>query len=128
MENIISSISTSLTCPVCHQPVTLDFYFCPNCGKNLKEKPLSTTVLTQLWIYALSIILPMILFTTIRYWPAVKYMKSDNQKAKRIGITAVILTTLSTIFVIWMTYITTKQFAQSLNTSIGGISQGLGGL
>jgi len=52
MENI------SAVCPTCHQPVSPEDYFCPNCGKDLKAKPLSVSITTQIGIYLLSIFLP----------------------------------------------------------------------
>jgi hypothetical protein len=72
-------------CSFCHQPILPQYYFCPNCGAKINSAPLSTTVGTQAWIYAFSIILPMILFIFVTRWPGVKYFKSSDRKAKLIG-------------------------------------------
>ena len=119
-EKIISPSSNSIPviCPVCHQPVLSQYYFCPNCGAKVKEAPLSTTIKTQAWVYALSIILPMICFIFVTRWPGVKYLKSNNPKAKQIGIIAWVLIVLSTIFVIWFVYTWTQKTIQSSIDSI----------
>ena len=46
-----------LICPQCHQPVKPEWYYCPNCGKKLSEPGLSTSLASQLWLYAFSIII-----------------------------------------------------------------------
>lgn len=114
-------------CPVCHQPVLPQYYFCPNCGTKLNTPPLSTTVGTQLWIYAFSIILPMLVFLFVGKWPGVKYFRSADPKAKQIGYIAWALLILSTIFTIWFAFVWTQGFIQSslnsinLNTNLGGL-------
>lgn len=120
MENI------SLSCPICHQRAAPDFYFCPYCGKDLKEKPLSTTVFTQAWIYAVSIILPMVLFLGVTRWPGIKYARSGGGKARWIGIIAIILMTLSTIALAWVTYAFIGRLLQTLSGGLIG-QGGLGG-
>ncbi len=111
-------------CPNCHQPILAQYYFCPNCGTKLNQAPLSTTIKTQAWIYAFSIILPMILFIFITKWPGVKYFKSNDPKTKRIGQIAWALLIFSTVIVIWFSYVWTQKLIQSsidsINTDFSG--------
>jgi hypothetical protein len=85
-------------CPICHQPVTPTAYFCPNCGAPLRPKPPSTTLLTQIGIYALSLLLP-----PLGLWPAIKYIRSNDEAARRVGWIAFALTVISIIVTIWLT-------------------------
>lgn len=111
------------TCPVCHQPILPQYYFCPNCGTKLNSAPLSTTAQTQAWIYGLSLILPMFLFVFIKKWPTIKYFKSSDPKAKQIGQVAWAILIISTILTIWLAVVWTQQTIQSsidsINTDIG---------
>ncbi len=120
MENI------SLSCPICHQHVASDFYFCPYCGKDLKEKPLSTTVFTQAWMYAAGIILPMFFFVGVSRWPGIRYARSGDEKARRIGFTAIVLMALSTIVLAWAAYAFIGRLLQTLSGGLIG-QGGLGG-
>ena len=115
-------------CPTCHQPVLSAYYFCPNCGTKLgREKPLSTTIGTQIGIYAFSIVLPMICFIFVTRWPGVRYFKSKDPKEKQIGQIAWALLILSTIFVIWLAVVWTQDYIQStvssINNDLGSFSQ-----
>jgi hypothetical protein len=105
-------------CAVCHQPILPSYYFCPNCGAKINTAPLSTTTQTQTWIYAFSIILPMICFIFVTRWPGLKYYKSKDPKAHQIGQVAWALMILSTILVIWLAYIWTQAMIQSSINSI----------
>jgi zinc-ribbon domain len=113
-----------LTCPQCHQPVQPEFYFCPNCGKALREKPLSTSVGTQAWIYALSIALPIVAYLAISYWPGVKYLRSGDEKAKQIGMIATVLLVLSTIVTFWLAIVWIQQTVQQSVNDIGNLGSG----
>jgi hypothetical protein len=105
-------------CSVCHQPILSQYYFCPNCGVKLNSAPLSTTAKTQAWIYAFSVILPMICFIFVTRWPGVKYFKSNDPKARQIGKVAWTLLIFSTIITIWLVYVWTQQTIQSSINSI----------
>ena len=111
-------------CSVCHQALQPEYYFCPNCGHEVHEKPLSTTAFTQSWIYAFSIILPLICFIMVTKWPAIKYIRSQDLKARQIGWIAVALITLSTCVTIWLAYAATQEAIRvttaSLNQDMGG--------
>src|SRR5271168_2871335 len=95
------NIMNPLVCPSCHQPVLPTYYFCPNCGTQLNKPPLSTSVSTQIGIYAFSIILPVICFIMVTKWPGMKYIKSEDPKAQQIGIAAWTLLIISTLITIW---------------------------
>ena len=84
------------TCPSCQSLVTETEFFCPNCGKKLREAPLSTTVSKQIMYYVLSILLP-----PIGIWWAVKYLRQGGEIAKKIGIAIIILTALSLAANVW---------------------------
>jgi hypothetical protein len=105
-------------CLVCHQPILVTYYFCPNCGTKLTLAPLSTSVFTQIGIYLFSIILPMLAFILITHWPGLKYVRSSGTKARWIGVVAWILLISSTIITYWLIYIKLQEFSQSLNDSL----------
>ena len=106
------------TCPTCHQGLRPEWYFCPNCGTNIHPAPLSTTLTTQLIIYAHSVILPMFLFFSISKWKGYTYFKSDDPVAKQIGTVAVVLFVLSTLVTFWLAYVWTQDAIQSSIDSI----------
>jgi hypothetical protein len=116
IQNITSS--TSGFCPVCHQPILPQYYFCPNCGTKLNQAPLSTTTLDQIKLYAFSIVLPMICFLFVTKWSGTKYIKSQDPKTKQIGQIAWALLIISTIFTIYLAYVWTEKAIQSSVNSI----------
>jgi hypothetical protein len=123
MENVptpplATGVATPMICPQCHFPVQSAFYYCPNCGKSLKEAPLSTSLGTQLWIYAFSIILPIICFLAVSYWPGIKYFKSSDEEAKQIGIIAIALMAISTVVTFWLAIVWVQQAVQSSVNSV----------
>jgi len=104
-------------CPNCNQPILPQYYFCPNCGKNLHEPPLPTSLGTQLWIYAFSIILPMIGFLAITKWQGMKYIRSEDPATKQIGQIAWFLIIVSTVVTFWYAYVwTTNEIQASINS------------
>lgn len=113
-----SAPQASLLCPVCHQSVLPQYYFCPNCGTKLNAAPLSTSAMAQAGLYAFSIILPVICFIMVTRWQGIKYLKSSDQKTKNIGITACVILALSTIITIWLAVVWTQSAIQSLINSI----------
>lgn len=89
-------------CPQCHQPVLPEYYFCPNCGKELKEKPLSTTIWAQIWLYAFTLVfMPMTSYLIYRYWKGMKYFRSEDPKAHHMGLISIALLIGTIIFVAW---------------------------
>ncbi len=112
-------------CPSCHQPVLPTYYFCPNCGANLRPAPLKTDTISQIELYLFSIVLPMIAFLAVGKWQGLKYLKSKDPKEKQIGMIAWALMIISTIIVIWYTVVWTQNYIQetvnSINVDLGSL-------
>lgn len=77
----------NLTCPFCRTLVEGTDFFCPICGKKIREKPLSSSSLTQIGTYLVSFFLP-----PLGLWPAWKYLRQSDPQRKQIGILAILLT------------------------------------
>jgi zinc-ribbon domain len=97
-------------CPFCHNPIVDSYYFCPNCGKKLRSPPLSTSAISQIGVYALSIFLP-----PLGLWPGVKYRRQESKTAKIIGTIVIILTVVSTVVSTWFLI----GFVNQINQSVG---------
>lgn len=100
-------------CPKCQLPVLANFYFCPNCGKNLRPKPLSISIGKQIGIYLLSFFLP-----PLGLVPGIKYLLQKSGKAKVVGFVAIILTVVSIIITINLTLGLVNQLRNQLNSQL----------
>lgn len=100
-------------CNSCHFPILETYYFCPNCGKKIKEPPLSTSLGKQIGVYLLSILLP-----PFGLFHAIKYLSQPNPKAKIIGMVATILTIGSIIASILVTIDIINQLNRVINTQL----------
>jgi len=109
-----------LTCPYCKNNISTSDYFCPTCGKKLKDKPVSTTFARQLVIYLTSFFLP-----PFGLWPAIRYLRQQDQKAKKIGLAALFLTIISIVITVWMTTSFISSFNKELNNQLN-LYQGVG--
>src|ERR1700753_2522684 len=105
-------------CPVCHQPVASTYYFCPNCGAKIHEPPLSTAPLTQLGIYAFSIVLPMICYLAITKWPGLKYLRSQDEDTRTVGVIACALLIISSVLTFYYGYIWTEEAIQQTTAQV----------
>ena len=99
METVNYTEPSAQTCPQCHQAVSPTDVFCPHCGKQLKEAELKISLITQLWIYFVSLFLP-----PLGFWPGIKYYRNSDPKAQQIGMIAIILSVVSTVGTLWLTY------------------------
>jgi len=100
-------------CPQCKAIALSSFYFCPNCGKKLRDKPMSTSVATQIGVYLLSFFLPP--FGLI---PALRYMRQTDRKSKIIGVVAIVLTAISLVVSVYYAIIFINQFNQTLTSQL----------
>ena len=72
-------------CPKCALPILSEFYFCPNCGKQLRSKPISVSIMKQTGVYLLSFLLP-----PLGLYPGIKYILHGDTKTKVVGVIAII--------------------------------------
>lgn len=100
-------------CSKCNLPVLTAFYFCPNCGKSLRPKPLSTSIGKQIGVYLVSFFLP-----PLGLWPGIRYLFQKSGKAKVIGIIAVLLTMISVLITLQLVMGIVDQFNQQLSTQV----------
>ena len=102
-----------VNCPKCKRNILSSDYFCPNCGKKIKDKPLSVTVGRQILVYLLSFLLP-----PLGLWPAVKYLKQKDEKSRIIGFVAITITIISIAITVWFTLSFLDTFNRQLNSSL----------
>lgn len=87
-------------CPACNFPVIPPFYFCPNCGKKLKDPPYKIEPLKILGLILLSVLLP-----PLGFWPGIKLLGNSDRRAQGIGILAIALTVISLVITVWYSII-----------------------
>jgi len=113
-------MDSQVTCPNCKWSVSSSDFFCPVCGKNLKEKLLSTSLTRQLLIYLLSVFLP-----PFGIWPAIKYLRQSDDKSKKIGLAAIFLTVISIVITIWLTAGFINSFSKGFSSQLN-LFEGIG--
>ena len=99
----------SSVCQYCKTQVEATAFYCPTCGKKIREKPLNTTFWFQVGLYAASILLPPLNLI----W-AVKYYKSPDPKAKKIGTVSLIITVFALIISLWIASALFKNISQQI--------------
>lgn len=110
MDNIFN------VCPVCHQTISAGYYFCPNCGNNLKGKLMTISVPAQIGLYALAVFLP-----PLGLWPGIKYVMGKSLQAKRVGIITIVLTLISTILMIWGIFALFGNYINEMQGALNGL-------
>ncbi len=85
-------MENSEKCSVCHTDVKPSDYFCFNCGNNLKPKPLSIDLMSQLVVYLKSIFLPPYGIVI-----GLRYLREKGDKSKLVGVIAIVLTILAIV-------------------------------
>ncbi|MFA6533261.1 MAG: hypothetical protein WCT22_04680, partial [Patescibacteria group bacterium] len=71
-----------------------DWFFCPNCSKELKEKVPEVSIAKQILIYFVSFFL-----APLGLGWGLKYVRSTDNKVKTIGIISIALTVLSIVLI-----------------------------
>ena len=107
-------------CIHCGKPIPPGAVFCPNCGARLVGTDLSTSVFTHIWIYGVSLLLP-----PLGFWPGIKYFRSNDPKAKQIGLIAIIISVISTIATVWATFALLNVYLSTFNSVLGNGGGGL---
>lgn len=97
-------------CPFCNAPITPLAYFCPTCGKKLKDPPVGTGIGKQIKLYLICVLLP-----PLGLFPGIKYLRQEDPKAQKIGLVVILLTIIATIFTIWFSVAFVSQLSSTLN-------------
>ena len=97
----------NITCSQCKAVTATTSYFCPNCGKQLRKKPISTSVGKQIYIYAISV-----LFPPLGLWWGIPLLFQSDSKSKIVGLVAIVLTVVSVFITIKLFF----DFYQSLTS------------
>lgn len=102
-----------VSCPKCHQPVTLTDYFCPGCGKKIRSRPLSTSLTSQIVLYLKTLLLPP--FGLI--W-GYRYLRQSDTASKIVGLVTIIITAVETVWLVEATVAAVNTVQQQLNQQI----------
>ena len=108
-------------CTKCGTQFSAGLQFCPNCGAQIREKELSVTLFSQLWIYGMSVFLP-----PLGFWPGIKYFRSSDPKTKRIGMIALVLSLIATVLTIWATFAFLNIYLGTFSSVLNGGNVGAG--
>lgn len=108
-------VNNVLICPKCSLPILAEFYFCPNCGKQLRHKPISVSIAKQIGVYLLSFFLP-----PLGLYPGFKYIAKGDTKTKMAGWIAVFLTLISVAIAIYFF----ASFMQHYSKALDQLSKG----
>jgi len=122
-EQSAAPLGKPMICPICHFPVRPEYYFCPNCGAKLTEKPLGVGVVDQLLLYAFSLILPWIAYLAITKWQGIKYLRAPDARTKQVGLIALILLIASSVVAFWLTY---QWIEGALQSSLNSVNSNIG--
>lgn len=106
-------------CRSCQNPISETYFFCPYCGKKLKEPPLSTSIAKQIGIYLFAILCPP--FGLI---PGIKYLNQPDNRSKIIGLVTVLLTGFTLMMAIYYGLVMYQDFQNALSSQ--GLDVGLG--
>ena len=102
-----------IKCPECGHEMSDQALVCPYCGRPNQNRHPSTSISEQIKVYAVSLFLP-----PFGLWYSWQYLKQKDKKSKKIGITALILTIISTVIATLML----KELADSVNRSLNSIN------
>lgn len=111
--NFVPAAVNPNPCPACHQAVEPAYYFCPNCGHNLKPAPPKTSPGSQIELYLKSILLPPFGFI----W-GYHYLKQKDTKSKLIGLTAIVLTLVILVVVVKTTVALVNTVNEQVNSQM----------
>lgn len=111
-------------CKFCQNPISQTYFFCPYCGKKLRQPPLSTSGGKQIGIYLVAVFFPI--FSIV---PGIRYINQADSKSKTVGIVTLLLTGISLLLNVYFVFILIDYFKQLLNSPLlfdtGGTDAGM---
>lgn len=113
MEEKQTVIETSLTCPFCSAQIDPKDYFCPNCGKKIREKPVGLGFWAMVSLFGLSTLAPPLnLPLTIRY------LKSPDEKVRTAGWISLVVSIISFGVLTWLGVVWAQSVNRQMNESL----------
>lgn len=103
----------STYCKFCSATVSVGDYFCRDCGKKLKEKPVSLGPLPLLWLFVLSAFLP-----PFGIGLSIKYIRDQNEKARVVGWVSLLITAIVIILSVQFTLSAMQTINQQINSEM----------
>ena len=88
---IFETIGLVNTCKFCKSAIQESFYFCPNCGKKIKEPPFKFSLGKSITIIVAAFLIPP--FGII---PGIKYFLKDDRRAQFVGLVTIAVTIIAT--------------------------------
>ncbi|OGK08474.1 hypothetical protein A2767_03225 [Candidatus Roizmanbacteria bacterium RIFCSPHIGHO2_01_FULL_35_10] len=95
-------------CSQCKYQINPEWFFCPNCGKELRIKPISFG--RQIFIYTVSFFL-----APLGLGWGIKYIRSKDNKVRLVGLIAIVLTLISVVLLIATFKNVMDQYSKLLN-------------
>jgi NADH:ubiquinone oxidoreductase subunit 3 (subunit A) len=102
-----------VNCPFCAKEIDPKDFYCPECGKKVREKPIATTFWPVFLLFVLCVLLP-----PFNIGMTLKYIRSPDLKAKKIGWISLVVMAIMLIAVGVSTYYMTKYVSDQVNTQI----------
>jgi len=112
MEQIAPTTEASIpqiSCPFCNSKIDSMAFFCPVCGKKVRETPVSNGIGGQLVLYLMAIFLPPFNFPL-----TMRYLRSSDQMSKKIGWISLIIMIISLVVISWSTFV----FVRSISSQV----------
>lgn len=109
-----------LVCKSCKNPVSSTYFFCPYCGSQLRQPPLSISLGKQIGVYFLAIFFP--LFSIV---PGIRYLGQSDSSSKAIGVVTLLLAGISILLNVYAIIYIGDYFKQLLNNPLSIIGSGL---
>ncbi len=97
-------------CKFCKSAVQESFYFCPNCGKKIKEPPFKFSLAKSITIIVAAFLIPP--FGII---PGIRYFLKDDKRAQFVGVITIAVTILATGLMIVVTMRVVNYYKESYN-------------
>ena len=70
-----------MICKKCGKPIIDAYFFCPNCGKKIKEPPFKFSLVTTIWVVIESALLP-----PLGLFPGFKYIRMKEAGANPTAV------------------------------------------
>ncbi|MEN9327506.1 MAG: hypothetical protein RI947_314 [Candidatus Parcubacteria bacterium] len=107
----------SLLCVNCQTEIQEKWYFCPNCGMQLQDKPRALIISPskQAVIYAVSFFL-----APLGLGWGIKYIRDTDPKVKRVGWIAIILTIVSIVLMVTILQSFMNKYTTLMNQIMNG--------